>query len=112
MDRSSFESSFDIYILTLSSCNFLVLPKITDHSNATIDVEEGDDVRLFCKATGDPKPYIEWKNDGVLLQKTNQTTSHLLMKRIDLKNSGNYVCTAVNLAGSASFNVLVRVKCE
>ncbi|XP_068685321.1 uncharacterized protein [Montipora foliosa] len=86
-----------------------VLPKITDHSNATIDVEEDDDVRLFCKATGDPKPSIEWKNDGVLLQKTNQNTSQLLIKRIALKDSGNYVCTAVNQAGSASFNVLVRV---
>jgi len=85
-----------------------VPPKITTRSNATIDVEEGDDVNLQCNASGDPPPYIKWTKDGILLQSSNKTTG-LHIPSIELKQAGTYVCTAVNHAGSVSYNVLVRV---
>lgn len=96
-----------LYIFNFPS-NSLVPPAITDHSKPTNDVEEGDDVRLFCKATGDPKPSIEWRKDGVVLQRSSKSTE-IRIQKIYLKDSGSYICTALNNAGSVSYSVLVRV---
>lgn len=90
-------------------CRILVLPTITSSPNSTIDVEEGEDVKLLCDATGDPKPFIEWRNKGVLLQRSNKSKDLLLIRDIELKDGGNYVCTAVNHAGAVSHSIHVRV---
>ena len=97
----------DAILLFVVTCDFLVPPTI-HRSKKRIDVEEGDDVKLPCKATGDPKPLIEWKKDGVLLQRSNQTTE-LLIGKIELKDDGTFVCMAVNRVGSVSSSVRVRV---
>lgn len=86
----------------------LVPPTITNRSNAIRDVEEGDNVKLLCEASGDPTPSIEWWNNGVLLQSRN-TTTELHLQNIERREGGSYVCTAKNRAGAVSHSVLVRV---
>jgi len=88
--------------------SFIVPPRITNRSNAVIDVEEGDDLNLQCEASGDPTPFIEWTKRDVLLQSRNTSTA-LVIPKIERNDSGDYVCTAVNNAGSASYSILVRV---
>ena len=73
-----------------------------------MDVEEGEDVRLLCSATGKPVPLIEWKRQNKLLQSSN-STNNLRITKIELKQGGHYICTAKNGGGSASYSVLVRV---
>ncbi|KAL9965834.1 hypothetical protein ACROYT_G029686 [Oculina patagonica] len=83
-------------------------PTITNRSNATVDVEDGDNLTLQCDAGGDPKPTVSWMKDGKILQSSNTTTTFRI-PNIELKDAGIYVCTATNLAGTVSHSVLVRV---
>ena len=94
----------DIY----SNFNFLEPPTISNGSNRTKDVEEGDDVPLDCDADGDPIPFVTWKKDGKILLHSNTTTS-IQITDIELRDAGTYVCTARNRAGSVSQSIHVRV---
>ena len=77
-----------------------------------MDVDEGDNLNLTCEANGQPVPSIAWTKSGTTLQ-TGSGTNTLQLTNIQRSGGGNYVCTAKNMAGSASFNVLVRiVRCE
>lgn len=85
-----------------------VSPKITRRSSTTVDVDEGNDFDLICEANGKPAPSIAWTKSGKTLQ-TGSGTNTLQLTNIQRSDGGNYVCTAKNMAGSASFNVLVRI---
>ena len=77
-----------------------------------MDVDEGNNLDLICEANGKPAPSIAWTKSGTTLQ-TGTGTNTLQLTNIQRSGGGNYVCTAKNMAGSASFNVLVRiVRCE
>ena len=77
-----------------------------------MDVDEGNNLDLMCEANGKPAPSIAWTKSGTTLQ-TGSGTNTLQLTNIQRSGGGNYVCTAKNMAGSASFNVLVRiVRCE
>ena len=82
------------------------LPRITKRSNATIELEEGDNATLQCTATGIPLPSITWTRDNREL--LNESTA-LMVPNIELKDAGTYVCKAKNLEGTASYSVQVRV---
>ncbi|XP_067057727.1 hemicentin-1-like isoform X2 [Acropora muricata] len=85
-----------------------VSPKITRRSSTTVDVDEGNNLDLMCEANGKPAPSIAWTKSGTTLQ-TGSGTNTLQLTNIQRSGGGNYVCTAKNMAGSASFNVLVRI---
>ena len=91
-----------------SNFNYLEAPTISNGANRTQDVKEGDDVLLHCDANGDPIPLVTWKKDGQILQQSN-TTMSFPITNIELRDAGNYVCTASNRAGSISQSILVRV---
>ena len=63
---------------------------------------------LHCDANGDPIPLVTWKKDGQILLQSNTTTT-LVIVNIELRDAGNYVCTAENRAGSVSKSILVSV---
>ena len=95
-----------------SNFNYLEAPTISNGANRTLDVEEGEDEFLHCDANGDPIPLVTWNKDGHILQESNTTTSFHITN-IELKDAGNYVCTAKNRAGSVSQSILLRVtRCE
>ena len=86
----------------------LVPPSITKRSNATLDMEDGDNATLQCTGIGKPLPSIIWTKDNRQLLSGNGSTA-LVIPNIELKDAGSYVCKAVNLAGTASYSVQVRV---
>lgn len=74
-----------------------------------MDVKKGEDVALPCEAKGDPTPEVEWSKDDELLQ-SSKTQQSFLIRNAQLKDQGNYVCKAINQAGSVSYSLLVNVK--
>ncbi|KAG8182020.1 hypothetical protein JTE90_013951 [Oedothorax gibbosus] len=73
-------------------------------------------VKLTCNVSGVPAPTIMWFKNGVLL--SNSPTSHfqslnhgknLLISSSVLKDTGNYMCVATNLAGNTARNFVLNV---
>ena len=96
----------------------IVPPTLIDDGLRNITTAAGDDVTLFCNATGYPPPTIVWfKNDVVLSEErelsadgvfiTNfthdvtSTASYLYIPGVDRSDNGLYHCQ--------SYNDLVRV---
>ncbi|XP_035669223.1 palladin-like isoform X6 [Branchiostoma floridae] len=71
-------------------------------------VKEGDPVRIFCTAAGDPVPYAIWKKDGIgLTEKSGyrlgtdgQGTFFLEVDHASKADATWYTCSAHNQAGS------------
>lgn len=77
----------------------------------SVTAEEGENVRLLCKAGGQPTPMITWsKIDGQLLtSKTTVFDGSLTIIKVTKEDSGMYSCTARNLVGQDSASVQVKV---
>ena len=79
------------------------------------EVPKGRDVRLRCQVTlGYPKPSIEWKKDAKRLpsKQVSSTEADLELNNIQPVDAGRYVCTAKNIAGFTSRDVVITVKCK
>ena len=74
----------------------------------------GSDVILFCNATGNPLPKIEWELLGKQKIKSNQFKytvypNMLLIKIFDFSDIGIYKCSASNgLNKAASINATLK----
>ncbi|XP_062505630.1 hemicentin-1-like isoform X2 [Corticium candelabrum] len=60
---------------------------------------------FWCKAYGIPEPTINWKKNGVLIQRTKasfiNTNRWLIISRVTYADLGSYSCHATNLLGQA-----------
>ncbi|XP_040279149.1 neural cell adhesion molecule 2 isoform X1 [Bufo bufo] len=70
--------------------------------NATADRQE--DITIFCRATGSPKPYISWHRNGKMLEENDkysvrEDNTELTIKNIINSDAGSYTCRATNKAG-------------
>ncbi|KAJ8038941.1 Hemicentin-1 [Holothuria leucospilota] len=85
------------------------------HVGPTIDSSDSETVRVFqnqyvslpCVAEGNPKPSISWSKDGVEIQRSDgryriDYDGTLGIRMTDSSDSGEYVCTASNIAGEES----------
>uniref|UniRef100_A0A8C9YGI2 Heparan sulfate proteoglycan 2 n=1 Tax=Sander lucioperca TaxID=283035 RepID=A0A8C9YGI2_SANLU len=78
-----------------------------------IEAHEGDNVRLYCRATGVPTPKLTWlKNGGQIppqarMDRTDIGT--LLIPNIQMSDSGTYMCVGSNSIGSNSAPIKVSV---
>lgn len=70
----------------------------------SIAVEEQQNVNLTCSAHGLPTPVITWTKVGGSLPVDWATDSqgNLLLMNVSLKDSGNFTCTAFNVAGNVT----------
>ncbi|KAK9498352.1 hypothetical protein O3M35_003003 [Rhynocoris fuscipes] len=87
------------------------LPKISA-TNKDIKIKKGEDLVLECKASGSPVPKIYWNKDGRLIQSTpNKETidNKLIFRKINISDSGNYMCTARNDIGDHNDVITVFV---
>ncbi|XP_040194751.1 neural cell adhesion molecule 2 isoform X2 [Rana temporaria] len=70
--------------------------------NATADRQE--EISLFCRATGSPKPYITWHRNGRMIEENEKyllrdDNTELTIKNIINSDAGSYTCRATNKAG-------------
>ncbi|XP_072288278.1 neural cell adhesion molecule 2 isoform X2 [Pyxicephalus adspersus] len=70
--------------------------------NATADRQE--DITLFCRATGSPKPYITWHRNGRMIEENEkyllrEDNTELTIRNIINSDAGSYTCRATNKAG-------------
>ncbi|XP_063767625.1 neural cell adhesion molecule L1-like protein isoform X2 [Eleginops maclovinus] len=74
---------------------------------------KGQDLKLECIAEGFPTPQVEWVKMGDLLQSKARKEKHnklLIVKEVELEDSGKYMCTAKNALGQAHHYFTVRVE--
>ncbi|XP_034234598.1 hemicentin-1-like isoform X2 [Thrips palmi] len=79
-------------------------PPFIESADSVIVVTKGDSAQLMCKARGIPPPRIAWtfKGQPLLTNKlqVESDESILVLSNIQESDSGSYICTAYNLAGS------------
>ncbi|XP_065792281.1 hemicentin-1 isoform X2 [Muntiacus reevesi] len=90
-----------------------VLPTI-QHGQQILSTIEGIPVTLPCKASGIPKPSIAWSKKGELISAGSAKFSagadgSLYVVSPGGEESGEYVCSATNAAGSAKRKVQLTV---
>ena len=90
---------------------FSVAPNVTLRHCPTV-VNESNDATLFCNATGNPVPSINWirKNRGEVTIVSNN--SALVFAAINRTESGLYQCIATNNIGNDLKNCTVDVHCK
>ncbi|XP_073440600.1 neural cell adhesion molecule 2 isoform X1 [Dendrobates tinctorius] len=70
--------------------------------NATADRQE--EITIFCRATGSPKPHISWHRNGKMIDENDkyslrEDNTELTIKNIINGDAGSYTCRATNKAG-------------
>ncbi|KAL9952609.1 hypothetical protein ACROYT_G039885 [Oculina patagonica] len=102
---------------TSASANLTVqVGAVITRKPSSVIVEEGQDVSLFCHATGQPKPTVTWRKAFSQLPKEKATVVNgtLTILNITKADSGTYACSATNLLGEdsgvAQVTVLGRLK--
>ena len=63
---------------------------------------------LECAVEGDPTPVVQWSQGGLVFP----SGSRLTFSSLSRTNAGTYTCTATNIAGSASQDVVLDVYCK
>ncbi|KAM9787556.1 B-cell receptor CD22-like isoform 2-T3 [Syngnathus typhle] len=100
----------DKYLRTYHTVNVNYRPKII-HVRLPQGVkyfQEGDDMKLFCTANGNPHPTFEWfkDDDSELLAEGGQLT----IRSVRPQHNGKYKCVAKNDYGEASKTIDVDIK--
>ena len=92
-----------------------VAAMITQKPSSVI-IEEGQNVSLLCKATGQPKPKVTWQKafSHVSKQRTAVVDGKLTIFSVKKADGGVYACSVKNLLGQdsavAQVTVLSRLK--
>ena len=76
-------------------------------------MNETDDVKLFCNASGNPIPRITWSFLGDSVKMTPVANETLILIRVNRAQTGSYRCTAANSDGKpAAADVKVEINCK
>ena len=90
-----------------------VAPEISNIGSTRKVSIVGHDVKFFCKASGDPKPYIHWYRDNERIHghtaRFSLSSRSLLINPITLNDTGKYACLATNDYGHAWRNFTLSV---
>jgi len=85
--------------------------KITQQN---ISVFEDHPITLECFAHGDPKPQVIWFKNGQRIATDSRayfdSFGYLAITHVKLSDSGEYICKAMNIAGSVMHNFFLSVK--
>ena len=93
------------------SFSFVTVAAFITQKPSSITVEEGQNVSLHCKATGQPKPTVTWRKafSHVSKERTRVVDGKLTIVKITKADGGAYACSAKNLLGEDSAVALVMV---
>lgn len=97
----------------MSKLEVKVPPKITDKPPELVIRDRGTNVRLCCRATGYPRPLVEWKrNDDWSVMMANSQEDGCLEVDMDRESTQgtHYVCLAKNKFGLAQIGALVYAR--
>ena len=93
-------------------------PEIATHPQ-NITTREGQNVTLYCNATGNPVPTISWYKNGYPINNSFSTIlspSHeqLTIRNVNRIDSGDdYTCQAKNIVGTDTSNAsTINVQCK
>ena len=91
-------------------------PKIKVHPKAETTTE-GNNLILFCNATGNPVPTISWTKDGSLLSSNSRFSlsddKRLTITNVNRTDSGEYRCVASNSLGNdTSSGATLNIQCK
>uniref|UniRef100_A0A7N6BSW4 Heparan sulfate proteoglycan 2 n=1 Tax=Anabas testudineus TaxID=64144 RepID=A0A7N6BSW4_ANATE len=82
-------------------------------SPQSVDIHEGDTLRLYCRASGSPSPKLTWLKDGGQIPPQSRMDrtdiGTLLIPNIQLTDSGTYMCVGSNSVGSNRAPIRVTV---
>ncbi|KAM4722858.1 hemicentin-1 [Rhinophrynus dorsalis] len=87
-------------------------PSFTERPK-NMSLNEGEKLRLMCKANGNPLPHISWIFKDKLLSAQSSGSkqqSELVIESVSKEDSGSYMCIAENLVSSINTTVHVFVK--
>ena len=90
---------------------FSVAPNVTSRQCPTV-VNEGNDVTLYCVATGNPVPSITWIRLSTGEVTIVSNSNSLVFAAINRNESGLYQCIANNSIGNYLKNCTVDVHCK
>ena len=78
---------------------------------SSVTVEQGQNVSLQCKATGQPKPKVTWRKalGHVPKEKTTVVEGNLTIFNVTKADGGAYACSAKNRFGQTSAVALLTV---
>ncbi|XP_070560391.1 basement membrane-specific heparan sulfate proteoglycan core protein-like isoform X2 [Ptychodera flava] len=76
-----------------------------------VDVEEGDEVRMTCIATGFPPPQLKWTGGqgGILNPKHSFINGVFTIPEVEKSDEAEYFCEASNAAGSVKVRTVIYV---
>lgn len=105
-----------IFAMPISFFFFAVPPRIHYVShNAPLDVHQGANVRLECRASGNPVPTVAWTRKNNVLPSGERSVSGLTFNipHADRHSAGQYQCTADNGVGQPDTrHITLNVLCE
>ncbi|XP_070502073.1 transmembrane protease serine 9-like [Chironomus tepperi] len=86
-----------------------VSPTITP-IHSPMEVTEGTNFELPCKAQGYPNPTVRWSSTSPVDANVAANGHTLIITNVSFRNSGKYVCEATNSAGKDAINVYLTVR--
>ncbi|GAU88574.1 hypothetical protein RvY_01253-2 [Ramazzottius varieornatus] len=89
-------------------------PVISDDSTRDQIVTKGEDIDLFCNASGNPHPKLSWRRQGAAVLPNGGAISHgnhLRILDIQREHRGTYICTADNAVGGGAQR-LINIQVE
>ncbi|KAM5147900.1 hemicentin-1 [Mantella aurantiaca] len=78
-----------------------------------VSLNKGENFRLSCKATGNPRPHITWmfKNKSIPVQVgQSKYLNDLVIERVSKEDAGTYTCIAENIVSSINTTLNIFVK--
>ena len=83
---------------------FYLVGAVISRKPSSVIVEEGQNVSLICRATGQPTPTVTWRKAFSQLskEKTTVVDGNLTILNIGRADGGAYACVAKNLLGKDS----------
>ncbi|XP_035824249.1 protein sidekick-2 isoform X2 [Aplysia californica] len=75
-------------------------------------IAEHEDTAFTCGVKGGPRPVVVWSKDGKSLEiggRIRLVNDQLLIGRVEMADSGVYVCTGSNIKGTVSANATLSV---
>ena len=89
----------------------LVPPNIVSRPHSPMLYNEGEQLKLECKARGKPEPQVSWYKGNMELV-DNPGSAEYFKRNISRWDNGNYKCVAKNNASQMEHTVQVIVHCK